>query len=94
MLADNKLALNAGWDEEILAEELKGLLADDLDFEIGLTGFSIPEVDLGSEVADQPDDVHRCAPTVAIKGNVAEARAETPTRVSQKRHEKWIARGN
>ena len=28
VLADNKLALNAGWDEEILAEELKGLLAD------------------------------------------------------------------
>ena len=45
VLADNKLALNAGWDEEILAEELKGLLADDLDFDIGLTGFSIPEID-------------------------------------------------
>lgn len=43
VLADNKLALNAGWDEEILAEELKGLL--DLEFDIGLTGFSIPEVD-------------------------------------------------
>ena len=35
VLADNKLALNAGWDEEILAEELKGLLAEDLDFDIG-----------------------------------------------------------
>ena len=45
VLADNKLALNAGWDEEILAEELKGLLAEDLDFDIGLTGFSIPEID-------------------------------------------------
>jgi ParB-like chromosome segregation protein Spo0J len=32
VLADNKLALNAGWDEEILAEELKGLL--DLDLEL------------------------------------------------------------
>lgn len=41
VLADNKLALNAGWDEDVLAEELKGLLADD----IGLTGFSIPEID-------------------------------------------------
>ena len=29
VIADNKLALNAGWDEEILAEELKGLLAED-----------------------------------------------------------------
>lgn len=43
VLADNKLALNAGWDEQILAEELKGLLALDLDFDIGVTGFSIPE---------------------------------------------------
>ena len=45
VLADNKLALNAGWDEEILAEELKELLAVDLDFDIGLTGFTIAEID-------------------------------------------------
>src|SRR5215212_12157628 len=45
VLADNKLALNAGWDEQILAEELKDLLAEDLDFDIGVTGFSIPEID-------------------------------------------------
>ena len=32
VIADNKLALNAGWDEEILAEELKGLLAEDVEF--------------------------------------------------------------
>jgi hypothetical protein len=45
VIADNKLALNGGWDEEILAEELKGLLAPDLDFDASLTGFSIPEID-------------------------------------------------
>ena len=45
VLADNKLALNAGWDEEILAEELKELLAVDLDFDIGLTGFTVAEID-------------------------------------------------
>src|SRR5215211_1034440 len=45
VIADNKLALNAGWDEDILAEELKDLLALDLDFDVGLTGFSIPEID-------------------------------------------------
>ncbi|QDY99433.1 ParB N-terminal domain-containing protein [Nitratireductor mangrovi] len=45
VLADNKLALNAGWDEGILAEELKELLAVDLDFDIGLTGFTIAEID-------------------------------------------------
>ncbi len=45
VIADNKLALSAGWDEEILAIELEGLLAADLDFEIAVTGFSIPEID-------------------------------------------------
>ena len=45
VLADNKLALNAGWDEEILAEELSELLKTDIDFDVGITGFSISEVD-------------------------------------------------
>ena len=45
VLADNKLALNAGWDEEMLAIELSGLLATELDFDLCVTGFSIPEID-------------------------------------------------
>lgn len=45
VLADNKLALNAGWDETILAEELKALTSIDLDFDIGATGFEIGEID-------------------------------------------------
>ena len=45
VLADNKLALNAGWDEGLLAEEIQGLLEIDCDFDIGVTGFSIPEID-------------------------------------------------
>ena len=45
VLADNKLALNAGWDEELLALELQELMAADVDFDVGLTGFSIAEVD-------------------------------------------------
>src|SRR5262249_49838976 len=44
VIADNKLALNAGWDREMLAIELQGLI--DLDFEIDLTGFSLAEVDI------------------------------------------------
>jgi DNA modification methylase len=44
VLADNKLALNAGWDEDLLAEELKELLLQD-EFTIDVTGFSIAEVD-------------------------------------------------
>lgn len=45
VLADNKLALNAGWDDHLLALELGELLDVDLDFGIEITGFSIPEID-------------------------------------------------
>lgn len=44
VLADNKLALNAGWDREMLAIELQALV--DLEFDVELTGFSLAEVDL------------------------------------------------
>ena len=42
MLADNKLALNAGWDLELLKIELEDLKASD--FNIELTGFDFDEV--------------------------------------------------
>ncbi|HLX99493.1 MAG TPA: DNA methyltransferase [Roseiarcus sp.] len=61
VLADNKLALNAGWDEELLALELKELMEVDMGFDIGLTGFSIAEIDglidgLAPEEAGDPAD--------------------------------------
>lgn len=58
VLADNKLALNAGWDEDLLAEELGALLSADLDFDIGVTGFSIPEIDglLEETAPEDPGD--------------------------------------
>ena len=43
ILADNRLAEEAGWDEEILAIELQGLI--DMDFSVELTGFELAEVD-------------------------------------------------
>jgi DNA modification methylase len=43
-LADNKIALNAGWDDELLALELKELMSAD-EFSVDVTGFSIAEVD-------------------------------------------------
>src|SRR5262245_31864297 len=46
ILADNKLAENAGWDRELLALELQGLLEMDLDFEVTLTGFEMGEIDV------------------------------------------------
>lgn len=44
VLADNKLALLAGWDESIIAAELRALAA--VDFDIGVIGFSDDEVKL------------------------------------------------
>ncbi len=44
VIADNKLAENAGWDRELLATELQGLF--DLDFDLSLTGFETPEIDI------------------------------------------------
>ena len=38
VIADNQLALNAGWDDEALAAELSAL--DDSGFDVGLVGFS------------------------------------------------------
>jgi len=63
VLADNKLALNAGWDRELLAIELQTLV--DLNFDVEVTGFSLAEVDfaideLGAsdpDGSDTPDDL-------------------------------------
>jgi DNA modification methylase len=70
VLADNKLAENAGWDEEILAIEFQALL--DLDFDLSLTGFSIAEIDLtfehvnAAKDADGPEDDIPVPPPEAV----------------------------
>jgi DNA modification methylase len=46
VIADNKLAENAGWDMDILAIEFQELINLDLDFDITLTGFDTAEIDL------------------------------------------------
>lgn len=43
VIADNKLALNAGWDDEMLALELKEL--EDMGYDLDLTGFSMDEIE-------------------------------------------------
>src|SRR6516225_5786995 len=44
IVADNRLAERAGWDNTILAVELQGL--SDLGFDVELTGFEIPEIEM------------------------------------------------
>lgn len=59
VIADNKLALNAGWDEAMLKLELADLQA--LNFDLDLTGFSTDEIDAllaekGTEGLTDPDE--------------------------------------
>lgn len=53
VIADNKLAMNAGWDEDLLAIELGALGEMDLDFDLEITGFDTAEIDLIIDGADQ-----------------------------------------
>lgn len=55
-LADNKIALGAGWDLELLKEELADLSSADLDIDVSLTGFSVGEVDVILAEETHPDD--------------------------------------
>ena len=56
IIADHKLALNAGWDEELLNAELAALEREG--FEMGLTGFNDAELEelLHGETEIQEDD--------------------------------------
>lgn len=59
ILADNRMALDAGWDEEMLKVEIEALQAEDID--ISLTGFDEKELaslfDTDSEVTDDDFDL-------------------------------------
>jgi DNA modification methylase len=64
VIADNKLALNAGWDREVLAIELQGLI--DTDFDVELTGFSLAEVDIVLEEAQESSVAASAGPEDAL----------------------------
>lgn len=78
VLADNKLAENAGWDHDMLAIELQGLI--DLNFDVELTGFATAEIDLildgETSSANEPDPIldhiepRSGAPTVTQLGDL------------------------
>jgi hypothetical protein len=72
VIADNKLALNAGWDLDLLKVELSDL--DAAGFDLSITGFS--DLELGALLADKtegltdPDDVPDVADPVTELGEV------------------------
>src|SRR3981189_1303116 len=46
VIADNRLAENAGWDRALLGIELQYLTELEIDFDVTVTGFELPEIDL------------------------------------------------
>jgi DNA modification methylase len=76
VLADNRLALDAGWDMELLKVELGDLLGDG--FDLGLAGFGVEELaglfadtsdssaDGPGDGADDPADAEPEAPRTAV----------------------------
>lgn len=70
ILADNKLALNAGWDDELLRAELAYLIEEFPELDIGLTGFSISEIDeildLGGTEASTEAEEDDAIPAVEV----------------------------
>jgi ParB-like chromosome segregation protein Spo0J len=71
ILADNRIALNAGWDGALLADELRDIQADGLD--LALVGFSDGEIDALLAEPEQPES----APEVEEEIPEAPAQAVT-----------------
>lgn len=63
-IADNKIALNAGWDSELLRIELAEIEIAGLD--LALTGFSIGEIDVLREIGIAGDEAVDPVPTEAV----------------------------
>ncbi len=80
ILADNKLAEKAGWDRELLAIELQGLIEIDVDIE--LTGFEMAEIDLILEEANRRSVAARY-PSPALRGRPGQRRLRSPARSRQ-----------
>ncbi|MBQ0770656.1 MAG: hypothetical protein KBT59_02335 [Sphingomonadales bacterium] len=51
-----QIALNAGWDVEVLKLELADLSLPEVDIDLGLTGFSPGEIDVVLADSEDPDD--------------------------------------
>ncbi|MBP7526060.1 MAG: site-specific DNA-methyltransferase [Propionivibrio sp.] len=69
VIADNKLALNSGWDEKMLALEFKDLQA--MDFDLELTGFGLGDIEeLLAELDATPEGNTDADQTPAVQAEV------------------------
>jgi hypothetical protein len=76
ILADNQLAARAGWDPEILAIELQHLTEIVTDFDVTVTGFEMPQIDLilekakAPKVEDEFQPIDRMGPALTQPGDL------------------------
>lgn len=81
VIADNQLALKAGWDKGLLALELQELTILDIELDMTITGFELPEIDLiikeaadadpkGAEPQDEGAEAPVDGPAVSELGDV------------------------
>jgi len=76
-IADNRLAELASWDRELLALEFNALSELDIDFDLNITGFESPEIDLliqdlqdSTDPADEIPVIEPGAPPVTAPGDL------------------------
>jgi DNA modification methylase len=76
-IADNRLSDLSVWDDQKLAVQLKELSEPVLDFDVKLTAFDLPEVDVRIRSLDPPDSTERAdefkistEPAVSIAGDL------------------------
>ena len=82
IIADNKIALNAGWDEELLKVEIEAL--QDMDFDISLLGFDMDEL---NEIMDiEVEDINDLS---ASNGSLMEKFGIAPFSVFNARDGNW-----
>jgi len=62
MIADNRLAENASWNDRLLAQQLKELSLAEVDFGIEATGFELSEIDLRTGAAGRLDRLGKRKP--------------------------------
>jgi DNA modification methylase len=67
-IADNRLAQHAHWDERLLGENFLELKELDPDFDLAVTGFSLPEIDLAIQNHDEGATVEPADETDAVTG--------------------------
>ena len=79
VIADNRLAEKAGWDQDLLGLEFKYLAELDFDFDLTLTGFDLPEIDAmisgignGDAAPDPADEIPepQSGPSITRPGDI------------------------